>query len=450
MNRDRRETKPTAGLEPNIVKEGHELKRLSNLYFFNDHANKFSVAYLLAILEQEGMKDDLGASFFSSYEDIEKIMSGNDFARTPGVFVFSFMTPLLPEIVGMISRIKEEPSYIKNEDMTLIIAGGPHPSGDPDSAAAMGFDLVFSGEAEYMWPEFLRKIIAEGGSPKFRENIISSYPSSVIRDEREAPLDLYLPFSSLTGHIPPLEIMRGCYYNCRFCQTACSKVRFRSVESSKLYFEEYKRRGYKKISFVCPSAFHYMSANVREVNYGAIESLLSAAREHGSDHVAFGLFPSETRPETVTAESIALIDKYCGNRKISVGVQSGDEARMKTIGRGHGLDAVYEACGVISSFGMVPITDFIFGFPDETEDEQMRTIDAILYLRSKFGALVQTHFFLPLPGTPLYQKRFSRIWPRPLAMLEKLERDGLCHNCYESGIKLSETVCAILDGLVKK
>jgi B12-binding domain/radical SAM domain protein len=360
------------------------------------------------------------------------------------------MTPLLPKLVDLIAGIKKTPEYMKNESRTLMIAGGPHPSGDPVSAAAMGFDLTFSGEAEYMWPEFLRKAVAEGGSEKFKENIISEYSSSVIFDAREAPLDLYQPFSSLTAHIPPLEIMRGCYYNCRFCQTACSRVRFRSVESSKLYFEEYRRRGYKKISFVCPSAFHYMSEGVREINFEAVESLLASAVEFGSDHVAFGLFPSETRPETVTARSVALIDKYCGNRKMSVGVQSGDESRMKSLGRGHGLDAVYEACGVISSFGITPIADFIFGFPDETEQEQIRTLDVIRHLHSKYGALVQTHFFMPLPGTPIYHKRFSKIWPRSLAVLEKFEKDGICHNCYEGGIKLSETVCGILDGLVKK
>ncbi len=432
------------------MKAGSDLPRGIELYFFNVHANKFSVAYLLAILEQEGMKDDFGISFFEGYEDFEKIAAEENFGRTASVFIFSFMTPLLPRLVEVINRIKENPAYYKNEKRVIMIAGGPHPSGDPVSTAAMGFDIVFSGEAEYMWPEFLRKIIGEGGSPKFRENITGVYPSSVIRDEREAPLDLYLPFGSLTAHIPPLEIMRGCYYNCRFCQTACSKVRFRSVESAKLYFWEYKRRGYKKISFVCPSAFHYMSANVREVNFDAVENLLSSAREIGSDHVAFGLFPSETRPETVTARSVALVDKYCGNKKMSVGVQSGDESRMRTIGRGHGLDAVYEACAVISSFGITPITDFIFGFPDETEDEQIRTLDVIRHLHSKYGALVQTHFFMPLPGTPLYNKRFSKIGPRSLAILEKFEKDGICHNCYESGIKLSETVCAILDGLVNK
>ena len=396
------------------------------------------------------MKDDFGISFFSEFGDVEKIMSGENFAASASVFVFSFMTPLLPKLVDLIAGIKKTPEYIKNDNMTLMIAGGPHPSGDPVSAAAMGFDLVFSGEAEYMWPEFLKKIRGEGGSKKFKENIISEYSTSIICDAREAPLDLYLPFGSLTAHMPPLEIMRGCYYKCGFCQTACSKVRFRSVESSRLYFEEYKRRGYKKISFVCPSAFHYMSPGVREVNFDAVESLLSAARENGSDHVAFGLFPSETRPETVTRRSVALVDKYCGNRKMSVGVQTGDESRLRMIGRGHGLDVVYEACDVISSFGITPIADFIFGFPDETEDEQIKTLDVIRYLHSKYGALVQTHFFLPLPGTPLYHKRFSKIWPRSLAMLEKFEKDGICHNCYESGIKLSETVCAILDGLVNK
>ena len=227
-------------------REGYNLKSGPNLYFFNTHANKFSVAYLLAILEQEGLKDSFGISFFGGYEDVERIMLGENFAVPAGVFIFSFMTPLLPELVDIIARMKEKPEYIKNKNRILMIAGGPHPSGDPDSAAAMGFDLVFSGEAEYMWPEFLQKVRGEGGSEKFGENIISEYSTSVIFDEREAPLDKYLPFGSLTAHIPPLEIMRGCYYKCRFCQTACSRVRFRSVESATRYFQEYKRRDIKK------------------------------------------------------------------------------------------------------------------------------------------------------------------------------------------------------------
>ena len=65
-----------------------------------------------------------------------------------------------------------------------------------------------------------------------------------------------------------------------------------------------------------------------EPNLAAVEELLAGVREDiGSERrLWFGTFPSEVRPEHVTEEALQLIRRYCNNRTLILGGQSGSDA----------------------------------------------------------------------------------------------------------------------------
>jgi len=422
----------------------------TRLYFYESPVNRFSIAYLLFMLEKTGCREKFDITIFTSDAELDAIFEKDEFVRQASVFVYSFMTTLLPEVMRQTSAIKEAAAKNSIEGSVLIIAGGPHVTGDPDSGEKLGFDLVFCGEGENMWPEFLERVCRAESIKGLKTAVMSSYGGAVIRDERSVDLDRYLPFGDIYGFVPPLEIMRGCYYNCRFCQTSTCKVRYRSMSSVEMFFAEYKRRSYKRMCFICPSAFHYMSPNVKDLRLDIIEEMLDlAGRKYDIKFVEYAIFPSEARPETITERSADIIKKYCSNKRVSVGAQSGDEDRIRKIGRGHLLDSVFNACEILDSRGLVPVVDFIFGFPGEDEAEQLKTLATIKKLHTGFHARIQTHYFLPLPGTPLYNERSSPIGARALGILEKYSSGGICTDWYKDGIRQSAEITAILDGLKK-
>ena len=418
-----------------------------NLIIFESPVNRFSIAYLMAILEKCGHGPCFNFYYFQDSMSLKSILNSID-NSIPSVFLFSFMTSIIATVIELLNDIKENILQNKTAGRSLIISGGPHVTGDPESAVFMGFDLAFIGECEISWPQFLENIKTNSREIlTFKENTILAYNSSVmICGPSPASLDEFQPFGTIYEFVPPLEIMRGCFYNCKFCQTSTIGVKYRSLESIEEFYREYHRRGYKRLCFICPSAFHYRAENPRMVNYAIVEEMLALAKhKYNIKFIEYAIFPSEARPENINDESLKIISKYCSNKRISIGAQSGDREMVLKVGRGHHLDAVYDACAAAYRNKFVPLVDFIFGFPGETENEQLKTLKVIKELHTKFKAKIQTHYFLPLPGTQFYKDRPAPVFPNALELLNKYTAGGLCTNWYYEGLTQSKTVCEILD-----
>jgi B12-binding domain/radical SAM domain protein len=421
-------------------------KEAVNLIIFENAVNRFSIAYLLFILEKNNTAGRFNLYYFKNASDIAGIFDNSDIVSRPCVFMFSFMSSLLCEVMEAVREIKKQAGAKGARDKTLLIAGGAHASGDAGSGIKMGFELIFKGEAENSWPDFIASVLECSSAGNFKDTILSKYNSFIVSDDRPVRLDDFLPFGDIYSLVPPLEIMRGCFFNCKFCQTASCAVKYRSLSSIEEFCAEYRRRGYKRLCFICPSAFHYGAETPSRPNIAAIETILETAREkYGIKFIEYGIFPSESRPETITDETASLIKKYCSNKRVSIGAQSGDPARILKLSRGHGLDSVYNACEILRRHKLTAVIDFIFGFPDETEDEQMKTLAAIKDIHKKFGSRIQTHFFMPLPATPLYYSKYSPIAPAALALLEKYCSGGICTDWYKEGIEQSSRIYKILE-----
>lgn len=72
-----------------------------------------------------------------------------------------FLTPQLWDIYRIVGLIRE-----KFKDKILLIAGGPHPTGDPIGTLKIGFDIVVRGEGEETFLELLDKVIHNGVFPQ--------------------------------------------------------------------------------------------------------------------------------------------------------------------------------------------------------------------------------------------------------------------------------------------
>jgi radical SAM superfamily enzyme YgiQ (UPF0313 family) len=155
---------------------------------------------------------------------------------------------------------------------------------------------------------------------------------------------------------------------------------------------------------------------------------LAAAREEaGPDRrIFFGSFPSELRPEHVSARALALIRRYCDNRKVIVGAQSGSERMLSAMRRGHGVEEVLQAVALCREAGLEASVDVILGLPGEEEGDRAAT-RALAERIAALGGRVHAHAFMPLPGSPWAAERPGAIDAATRELMARLEAEGSAH-----------------------
>jgi len=326
----------------------------------------------------------------------------------PGIMLYSFATAQAEEVYSEIDSSKVDAVYI---------AGGPHPSAMPEEAL-QHFDYVVIGEGEEALPELIAAI-NQGLDPESVAGI-AYMKGGMLRltsGRKQADLDCYPPFQRPL--LAPVEISRGCPWGCAYCQTPRlfgREMRHRSVP----VILEYARQ-HKDIRFTSPNSLAYGSDGVHP-RLDKVEFLLESLSDLKKP-IYFGTFPSEVRPEFVTDEALELITKYCSNRTLNIGGQSGSPEVLKAIGRGHLVEQVESACELCLGQRITPMVDLIFGLSMESVEDQRSSLRLAKWIIGK-GGHVRAHHFMPLPGTPLAGSQPSPIADEVAAELGRMALEG--------------------------
>jgi radical SAM superfamily enzyme YgiQ (UPF0313 family) len=143
----------------------------------------------------------------------------------------------------------------------------------------------------------------------------------------------------------------------------------------------------------------------------------------GRCRIFFGTFPSEVRPEFVTREMLELVKQYCHNSSLSLGAQSGSQSMLDGISRGHTVEDVRYAVELCRDHDLTPIVDVIFGLPGETGADQQETLELVEFVVNK-GGRIHSHYFTPLPGTPLENAVPSPVGKDVNRVMGRLALDG--------------------------
>jgi B12-binding domain/radical SAM domain protein len=376
------------------------------LIFRQSRQNRYTIPVLLGALERENLIDEFDILLARSVEEIPSIPPSSGM-----IIAFSFMTPQLESILEEIRQLRRS-----RLSRAIFLAGGPHPTADPQGTARLGFDFVFIGEGERSLPGFLRRFLA------------GTLPSdSLIQSAAPIELDDYPPFPSKGKFFSPIEITRGCLYRCAFCQTPRifgPPLRHRSPKGLKRLIQKAASRGYGQAFFRSPNAFAYCNEREAVPNLPAMEELFQVCFEGGVRRLHFGCFPSEVRPDWVTAEALSLVRKYCSNRTIVLGAQSGSDALLSRLGRRHTALQALQACQTIRQCGFTPHVDFVFGFPGETAEDRQRSLSLMERMILEHGARIHAHTYLPLPGTPLFGETPSSLDESTRRALIEWEKKG--------------------------
>jgi B12-binding domain/radical SAM domain protein len=397
--------------------------RASLAFVVNKH-NLNSVAVLTGALEADPRTRALPLHFLWQDERLLARLVALAGGTARLIVALSFATADLPSVTALLADLQAL-------DLALfVVAGGPHPSARPAEVLRLGADAVVVGEGEEALPALLTCLLADGSPAGLPGVVALAGDGSLVQGARPRPVNLddYPPMGIEHHRLGPIEITRGCPCACAFCQTSFlfgGRMRHRSVESAVAGVRRAMEREYRYVRFVTPNAFAYQSQdNGRTVNPEAVEHLLrEMAALVGKEQVYFGSFPSEVGPETVTPAMVDLVCRYCGNDNLIFGAQTGSDRLLQMLHRPHTVADVYHAAEIIVARRLTPIVDIIFGLPGEQNEDVVATLHLMEDLAT-MGAILHTHTFMPLPGTPLEDAAPGQVDPALHPLLDRLASQG--------------------------
>ncbi len=305
---------------------------------------------------------------------------------------------------------------------TVIVVGGPHPSGDPDGTMSFLPDVnyAFRGEGESGLPLLARYLDAGGGASDlpgekipglvWRHNsVIKRAPLAFVEDLDSLGLPAWdilrpqdyppAPHSVIYKSYPiaPIMVTRGCPFPCTFCAAHTingRRVRRRSIshvlEEIRLLHTVY---GIREIQIVDDN-FTGDREYVRLFCRSLIEARLAID----------WCCPNGVRLDTLDEELLRDM-KRAGAYRIALGIESGSQRILDHMKKRLRKEMVKEKVALIRKAGLKPHGFFILGYPEETVDDIRETIRFSRELDLETAGF---SLFLPLVGTEIYNVLASR------------------------------------------
>ncbi len=387
------------------------MKEIAYIIYYHKH-NFYSLNAIAGALETDKIFESIDFYFIPSQDNLIVTLKEVTKKYNKIIVGISFYTTQLFETHNLIQIIKR-----KFKNKFLIIAGGPHPTGDPFGTLKMGVDIVVVGEGEETIIELMRRIVNDEIFDDIKGiAYVNESDTNIYTGKRSlVNLDEYPPFPIKNTRFGAIEITRGCPYVCYFCQTPFIqgiKPRHRSIDKVCNYVRVlYNYYGdFTDVRFITPNSFSYGSKDGKNLNLEKLEDLLLNIRQvlGNKGRIFLGTFPSEVRPEHVTDDTLDLVLKYANNDNITIGAQSGSQKILDSCHREHTVEDIYNAVDLTLKNNLKINVDFIFGLPEETEEDIKLTIQIMKDLAIK-GARIHAHSFIPLPQTPFAHAPVKKI-----------------------------------------
>jgi len=351
---------------------------------------RIGLAYLAAWLRRES--------------DVEVFVVDAKLERLDFSQVQSRVAELKADVVGLTAFTNEikpaayTASLIKDvlpEAVTVI--GGVHVTALPRQTLEefSSFDVAVIGEGERTFEELCTAIHSHGDFNSvaglvFRSDdsatagLVETAPRPRMLDQDRLPLpawDLFPPQKEFW-----LQTLRGCPFNCVFCMNHNGRVaRSRSVEN---VIEEIRwvveERGGRELRFG-DELFTVDMERSRQLMTRLIETGLSEKiRWDCQTHVRF------------VDQDLMRLMKQAGCFRVELGIETGDEDKLRSMGKGTNLKMIFAAAEAARAAGMPFGTFFIIGQPDESRESIRRTVDLAVKLNPDLPII---GLMCPYPGT---------------------------------------------------
>ncbi|MDU5107855.1 MULTISPECIES: tRNA (N6-isopentenyl adenosine(37)-C2)-methylthiotransferase MiaB [unclassified Clostridium] len=224
-------------------------------------------------------------------------------------------------------------------------------------------NIIFGTHNAYKFPEYLNRVKTEGVQVREifnkEEEIIEGVPI-----DRESSVKAFV------------TIMYGCNNFCTYCVVPYVRGRERSRKSEDIINEikDLVSKGYKEITLLGQNVNSYGKGLEEDINFAKL--LRKINKIDGLERVRF----MSPHPKDLTKEVILAIkecDKLC--EQIHLPVQSGSSKILKKMNRNYTKESYLELVDLIKKEipDVAITTDIIVGFPGETEEDFLDTLDLV-------------------------------------------------------------------------
>ena len=281
----------------------------------------------------------------------------------------------------------------KNPNLKIGVGGCvASQEGDNIMKRAPQVDIVFG-------PQTIHRV------PKLYENVAENKLESVdITFPKTEKFD-HLPEQSSDGPTAFVSIMEGCNKYCSFCvvpHTRGNEIS-RPLDDILKEIEGLAEKGVKEVNLLGQNVNSYRDSKLKTKGLGLSNLIRSSAVIEGIERIQFTTsHPFEFGQDLIDIyQEVPQLISY-----VHLPVQSGSNDILKKMRRRHSRDQYFEIIDKLKSArsGISISSDFIVGFPGETEKDFLDTLDLVDYVG--------------------YDESFSFIYsPRPNTTAKDLEDD---------------------------
>lgn len=204
--------------------------------------------------------------------------------------------------------------------------------------------------------------------------------------------------------------MSGLYLHIPFCRQACSYCDFYFVTNTARMeaFTEALRAEIASIPRTRFETVYFGGGTPSRLDIAGLESILTTVRTH---HDAANVLETtlEANPDDITAERLRAY-RDMGVTRLSMGVQSFDEARLRFMNRAHDATQAHACLALLNAADFTTYTvDLMYGHPGQSLADLDRDLDALLAYDPPH---VSAYALTIEPGTRLgRQQELNRLQP---------------------------------------
>lgn len=309
------------------------------------------------------------------------------------------------DIINLNSFIEISKICKKISDEIKVVFGGYLSSAIPfEMLKNKSVDFIIVGEPEHTFLELVNEIENDGKDLKkirgiaFRngENFKRTGNRPLIKNIDSIPMPHpFLPFSNYSITFSPLIKIkygamltsRGCPISCKFCPIKLIfGVQYRTYSINRV-IDEIKYlydKGIDNISFL-DSIFPLDKKRTITICKNIIEE-------------GFDINWSCFGHLNFIDKELLYWMKKSGCTSIRYGIESGDQKILNLMNKNIDVSRARRVVSLTKKFGIMTILNFIIGFPTETIETAMRTIN----LAKSLNSITYFSLMIPYPGTEIY------------------------------------------------
>jgi radical SAM superfamily enzyme YgiQ (UPF0313 family) len=284
----------------------------------------------------------------------------------------------------------------------LVAIGGPYASLSPDHVRPHT-DILFIGEAEETWPQFLHEFRAGRWQTEYRAISTIDLRGSPLPDIQKLPLDAYL-----AGVV---QTSRGCPFECEFCDVIIylgRRQRHKSADRVIQELEQWYEAGYRSV-FLSDDNFTVNRRHATEI-MTAIAAWNQAVPEPMDFYTQFSIDIARDQ-DTELLELCAR----AGLKQAFIGLESPNADALREVKKRQNLRADLLAdVHRVQQHGIVVQAGIITGFDADTRFSFQPTFE---FLQEAGIPIVIVNIMQAPQGTPLADRllREGRLIQHPFA-----------------------------------